>query len=58
MLLAVPKARTKLYGERSVAARAPRLLRVKLEDSCSTSAIEYRDHFVVEYRDSYYHCYV
>ena len=50
---------------RSFAARAPRVgsaipvdilnhsifLRVKLEDSCSVSAIEYRDHIVVEYLD-------
>ena len=48
MLLSVPKTKTKLYGDRSFAARAPRLnalpvgiknseysifLRVKLEDS-------------------------
>ena len=50
MLLAAPKTKTKLYGDGSFAARAPRLcnaqpvdimnseslifLRVKLEDSC------------------------
>ena len=27
----------------------PIFLRVKLEDSCSASAIEYRDHIIVEY---------
>ena len=34
-------------------------LRVKFEDSCSVSAIEYRDHIIVEYRDYYYYycCY-
>ena len=32
-------------------------LRVKLEDPCSISAIEYRDHIIVEYRDYYYHYY-
>ena len=32
-------------------------LRVKLENSCSTSAIEYKDHIIVEYRDYYYHYY-
>ena len=32
-------------------------LRVKLEDSCSASAIEHRDHIIVEYRDYYYHYY-
>ena len=44
MLLAVPKTKTKLYGDRSFAARAPRLwnaLPVDKEDSCSASAIEY-----------------
>ena len=31
-------------------------LRVKLEDPCAASAIEYRDHIIVEYRDyCYYH---
>ena len=59
MLLAVPKTKTKLYGDRSFAARAPRLwnaLPVE-EDSCSASAaIEYRDHIIVEYQ-YYYHGY-
>ena len=32
-------------------------LRVKLEDSCSTSPIEYKDHIIVEYQDYYYHYY-
>ena len=57
MLVAVPKTKTKLFGDRSFAARAPRhwnalpvdiknsdslnILRVKLEDSCPASAIEY-----------------
>ena len=73
MLLAVPKTKTKLYGDRLFAARAPRLcnalpediknsrslniLRLKLEDSCSASAIEYIDHIIVEYREYYCHCY-
>ena len=30
-------------------------LRVKLEDPCAASAIEYRDHIIVEYRD---YCYI
>ena len=42
MLLAVPKTKTKRYGDRSFAARAPRLQNAR-EDSCSNSAIEYRD---------------
>ena len=32
-------------------------LSVKLEDSCSASAIEYTYHIVVEHRDYYYHYY-
>ena len=60
MLLAVSKTKAKLYVNRSFAARPSRLwsarnhsifLRVKLENSCSVSAIEYRDHIIVEYRD-------
>ena len=71
MLLAVPKTKTKLYGDRSFAARAPRLwtalpvdilnhsifLRLKLKAYCSASAIECRDHIIVEYLEYYYHCY-
>ena len=71
MLLAVPKTKTKLYGDRSFAAYAPRLWKalpvdiknseslksLKFEHSCSTSAIEYRDHITIEYRDYYYHYY-
>ena len=73
MLLAVTKTKTKLYGDRLFAARAPRLWnarlldiknsesqifsRVKLEDSCSANAIEYKDHIIGEYQDYYYHYY-
>ena len=58
MLLAVPKTKTKLYGDRSFAARAPRLWNaLPVEDSCSASAIEYRDHIIVEYQEYYYHGY-
>ena len=32
-------------------------LRVIVEDSYSASAIEYRDHIIVEYRNYYYHFY-
>ena len=59
MLLVVPKTKTKLYGDRSFAASAPRLwnalpvilnhsifLRVKLKHTCSASAVEYRDHTI------------
>ena len=61
MLLAVPKTKTKLYGDRSFAARAPRLwntlpVDINKNTLCSASAIEYRDHIIVEYRE-YYHCY-
>ena len=57
MLLAVPKTKTKLYGDKSFAARAPRLWNALPVNSCSASAIEYRDHIIVEYREYYYHCY-
>ena len=73
MLLAVPKTKTKLYGDRSFADRAPRLnaLPVGIKNSESLNifksklkledscacAIEYRDHIIVEYRDYYYHHY-
>ena len=45
MLLAVPKTKTKLYGDRSFAARAPRLwnaLRILL--SLLLSCIEYKQY--------------
>ena len=49
MLLAVPKTKTKLYGDRSFAARAPRLWNALPVDFCSASAVEYQEY--------YYHCY-
>ena len=54
MILAVPKTKTKLYGDRSFAVRARRH---QEEDSCAASAIEYRDYNILEYREYYYHCY-
>ena len=61
MLLAVPKTKTKLYGYRSFAARAPRLWNALLLDikmkTLVLLVLEYRDHIIVEYREYYYHCY-
>ena len=61
MLLAVPKTKTKLYGDRSFAARAPRLsnaLPVDIKKKTPVLLVlEYRDHIIVEYREYYYHCY-
>ena len=72
MLLAVPKTKTKLYGDCLLPEPLAfgmhvrytlRILnhsislRVKLEDSCSASAIEYKDHIIAEYRDYYCHYY-
>ena len=73
MLLAAPKTKTKLYGDRSFAARAPRLWNAqpvdimnseslniyesKVRRLLSTSAIDYRDHIIGEYRDYYNHYY-
>ena len=66
MLLAAPKTKTKLYGDRSFAARAPRLFneqpvdmnseslnifKSKVRRLLSASAIDYRDQIIVEYRD-------
>ena len=59
MLLAVPETKTKLYGDRSFAACAPRLWNAlpvdiknseslkspKFEHSCSASAIEYKSYY-------------
>ena len=73
MLLAAPKAKTKLYGDRSLAAKAPRLwnaqpvdpmnsdslniFKSKVRGLLSASAIDYRDHIIVEYRNYYNHYY-
>ena len=73
MLLAAPKTKTKLYGDRSFAARAPRLFneqpvdiinseslnifKSKVRRFLSASAIDYRDHIIVEYGDYYNHYY-
>ena len=72
MLLAAPKTKTKLYGDRSFAARAPRLFneqpvdmnseslnifKSKVRRLLSASAIDYRDQIIVEYRDYYNHYY-
>ena len=59
----MPKNKTKLYGDRSIAARAPRLwnsqpVDIKNSESLNSfSAKECRDHIIVEYRDHYSHYY-
>ena len=67
MLLAVPKTKTKLYGDRSFLARAPRLwnaLQVDIKNSESLSVFKSKVGIktpvsvsVVEYRDYYYYYY-
>ena len=73
MLLAAPKTKTKLYGDRSFAARAPGLFNAhpvdimnseslnifksKVRRLLSASAIDYRHQIIVEYRDYYNHYY-